>query len=261
MLMISSMEPDNQFPNQQPPSPYQQPQFSPNPYAQQNIPVGLSNNSRSRAPSFAVIISFVVMLLFLVGAIIFAAWAYTGRQDYKNNVDEKVAAGVEVAREELVAQKDIEVAEAAKEPYKEYQGPSAYGSIKILYPKTWSALVSLDDRSTPVNGFFHPDYLPGLESGTAFALRVRVVEKSYETTLSSYDNLVKRGSVQTSPYSLPKMPSITGSVIEGAISRDVSNGTIVLLPMRDKTLEISTLSTDYLNDFKNIILENFTFEP
>jgi hypothetical protein len=36
---------------------------------------------------------------------------------------------------------------------------------------------------------------------------------------------------------------------------------MLVIKVRDKTLEISTESNDYLNDFNNIILASLTFVP
>lgn len=255
------MQPDNFQPNGgSQPDPYIQPQFSPNPYAgsQPIIPIEAPS---SRSASLGIIIGFSVTLFFLVGFIIFSAWAYTGRQDYKNNSDQKVAAAVEIAREEEAALKDAQFAEAVKYPFKEYNGPEPYGSVQVVYPKTWSAVVSETDKTMPVEGYFHPDYIPGLDSGAAFALRIRVIDKSYADSLKSYDAAAKRNKVKAVPYSLPKVPEVSGSRLEGEIDKYSKNGSMVLLPLRDKTLEITTLSSDYVKDFDSIILENLSFVP
>lgn len=255
------MQPDNFQPgNGDQPNPYIQPQFSPNPYAGSQPIIPIESHS-TRSTSLGIIIGFSVTLVFLIGFIIFSAWAYTGRQDYKNNADQKIAAAVEAAREEEAALKDAQFAEAVKYPFKEYDGPEPYGSVKVVYPKTWSAVVSETDNSIPVEGIFHPNYIPGLDSGAAFALRVRVIEKSYEDSLKSYDAAAKKGKVKAVPYSLPKVPTVSGTRLEGEIDKFSKNGSMVLLPLRDKTLEITTLSSDFVKDFDSIILENLSFVP
>ena len=82
----------------------------------------------------------IVSVVLVFGVLIFAGWAYQGRQDYKNNVDKKVAAAVEVAQQETSAQKDKEFAEKDKSPLKAYNGPSEYGSLVIQYPKAGAAM-------------------------------------------------------------------------------------------------------------------------
>jgi len=62
---------------------------------------------------------------------------------------------------------------------------------------------------------------------------------------------------------LPKVPSVAGTRLSGQIfsSSKAAPGTIVLVPMRDKTLEIWTESNDYLPDFNTYILPNLSFSP
>jgi hypothetical protein len=51
---------------------------------------------------------------------------------------------------------------------------------------------------------------------------------------------------------------LTGAVLPPTTN---STGTMVLLPMRDKTLEIWTEAPAYLADFNTYILPNITFSP
>jgi hypothetical protein len=62
------------------------------------------------------------------------------------------------------------------------------------------------------------------------------------------------------PYSLPKLPQVGGMYLTGQISQR-QQGTMVLLPLRDKTLEVWTESSAYMNDFTNNVLPNLTFSP
>ncbi len=52
--------------------------------------------------------------------------------------------------------KDNEFIVREKQPLQTYTGPSAFGSISVKYPKTWSAYVDETNSSTPVDGYFHP---------------------------------------------------------------------------------------------------------
>jgi hypothetical protein len=48
--------------------------------------------------------------------------------------------------------------------------------------------------------------------------------------------------------------------LSGQIAQQ-QKGTMVILPLRDKTLEVWTESDAYLSDFKNYVLPNLTFSP
>jgi hypothetical protein len=53
-----------------------------------------------------------------------------------------------------------------------------------------------------------------------------------------------------------------GSRIEGQLDQKSKNkGVMILLPLRDKTIEISTQSQDFVKDLDNIVMAQFTFEP
>ena len=133
-----------------------------------------------------------------------------------------------------------------------------------MYPKTWSAFITEANNTTgtttPIDGYMHPSFVPGLQSGTNYALRIRIVAKAYADDLKQFDSLVKKGTVKVSAYQLPKVPSVTGSRVDGEIVKG-QKASMVLLPLRDKTIEISTQTSEFLNDFDTIILPNFTFAP
>jgi hypothetical protein len=198
----------------------------------------------------------------LIGVAVFAYWAYSGRQDYKDNVDAKVATAVASAKQEEGKLKDAQFAEAEKNPLKTYVGPSAYGSVTVQYPKTWSAYVADTDDTTPfVDGYFQPNVVPDISAqSSSFALRIQVVQNSYDSVLQTFQAQLKQGKVTVQPYALPKLPKTVGSRLSGAIAQD-KQGDMVLLPLRDKTLKIWTESASFKSDFDNIILKNLSFSP
>ncbi len=217
--------------------------------------------SQGKKHSWGLIIAFIITLLFLIGAISFAAWAYLGREDYKNNADKKIADAVSAAQKKTSEEKDKEFVEKEKNPYKEYKAPSAFATVSITYPKTWAAFVTETDKSsTPVDGYFHPLFVPGIQSGTDFALRIQVVNQPYDQEVKQFEGKVKSGKVKVSAYKAPKVPSVLGSRVEGEINTGQQD-VMVLFPVRDKTLKISTESRQFVGDFDNIILANLTFVP
>jgi hypothetical protein len=241
----------------QPNLPPQQP-MAPNPYAQFMQPVPQSSG-KGRSPFVTILLALLILCLLTFVGLFF--WAYSSRSDYKNNSDKKSAVAVAKAVKAEDAVKDKEFAEKEKNPLKAYDGPATYGTLHIMYPKTWSAFISeKSNATTPIDGYLHPNFVPGLDSGTNYALRIRIVSKQYAEDLKQFDSLVKKGTVKVSAYQLPKVPSVTGSRVDGEIVKG-QKSSMVLLPLRDKTVEISTQSAEFLNDFDNIILPNFSFIP
>ncbi len=209
----------------------------------------------------ALLIPLVVSIILLIATASFAVWAYMERTDYKNNVEAKVKTAVGVAVKETETRKDNEFQEKEKQPLTNYQGPSAFGSILVKYPKSWSAYVDESGRgSAPVDGYFHPTTVPGTQSGATYALRIQVVERSFSDEVKSFDSAVKQGKVRSQAYAPANVKNVVGVRIEGEIAPK-QQGIIVLLPLRDKTVKLYTQSNQFFNDFNAHILPNFTFTP
>lgn len=205
----------------------------------------------------------ILLTLLFVGAASFAAWAYSSRQDYKDHTDTKIAAAVSVNTQAVQAKDAQRYAEAAKSPLKTYNGPDAYGSVRISYPKTWSAYIDTTNSSTPLDAYFHSDFVPSTDSQQTYNLRVQVNSQSYSSVLSQYSSLVTAGVATATPYSLPKVPNIIGTRLSGQVLPNNPNGsgTLVLIPLRSTTLEVWTESNNYLPDFDTYILPNLGFSP
>jgi len=207
------------------------------------------------------IIPLIIAVVLLIGMLAFGVWAFMERDTFKNKTDKIVAEEVTKAKDELTKEKDAEFLEKEKEPNKEYKGPDAFGGVGVLYPKTWSAFVTEDDKgSAPIDGYFHPNFVPTIKPSSSFALRVRVLNSPYATELKKFENDVKTGKVKVTAIVAQKVPGTTGSRLDGEIDND-KQGSLVMFPLRDKTLVISTEATQFLGDFNNIILPNLVFSP
>lgn len=203
----------------------------------------------------------VTVLLFGVAAV---AYTYYGQAtDYKSNVDAKVEVAVDKAREEISAQKDKDFAEKEKFPYERYDGPSSFGALRILYPKTWSAYVSeaRSGGSRAVEGWFAPGHVPATnDSNNSFALRVIVEERSYDTVMREFQSKAKEGKVTVRPYQSPNVPNVVGSRLDGEVALR-KQGSMIVMPLRDMTVRMWTESKDHVADFDTVILPNFSFAP
>ncbi|QQS19342.1 hypothetical protein IPL85_03570 [Candidatus Saccharibacteria bacterium] len=206
------------------------------------------------------LVAIVLLSLGVVGGLGFGYWAYNGRQDYKKNVDAKIKTAVQANTKTVQAQDAKDYAEAAKNPLKTYAGPEAYGSVTIQYPKTWSGYI-VTGTGQPLDGFFNPDVVPSVSDlKSVFALRVQVVASPYSQSVTQYQSLQKQGKVTVKPYALPKVPGTVGVRVDGQIT-PTKQGSIVVLPMRDKTLKLWIESSQFAADFDGIILPNTTFSP
>ncbi|HLB66395.1 MAG TPA: hypothetical protein VJJ78_02270 [Candidatus Saccharimonadales bacterium] len=207
------------------------------------------------------LIPLIVIGTILLAAAIFAIWAYSGRQDFKNNVDKKIETAVEIAKKQTASAKDNEFVEKEKNPLKTYRGPEAYGSVVVKYPKTWSAyVVEGGNSSNPVDGYFNPDFVPGVQTSSVYALRIQVVPSAYDRELDRYDAFVQKGTVKVAPFRFPKVKSIVGVRLNGEIANG-KQGSLILVPLRDKTLKVFTETNSFVADFNKFILPNLKFSP
>jgi hypothetical protein len=207
----------------------------------------------------AVLALIFVSLLFVATAV-FGVWAYSERQDYKDNVDAKIAEAVAVAKQETLAADQKKFDEAAKLPYKVFNGPDTYGAVSFEHPKTWSTYLDTSDSSNPVKAYVHPNVVPTVDDrANSFALRAEVVEDSYNSVAKRFDSLVKQGKVKVQPYKLAKLPDVAGLRVDGEIVTE-KQGSMVFFPVRDKTLQVWTESKDFVKDY-DAILQTLTFSP
>ena len=208
------------------------------------------------------LVPFILAVVFLLGALGFGAWSFSSRADYKNNVDQKISVAVQLAKQQESTDKDKQFAEADKKPLKTYSGPQASGSLVIKYPKTWSSYV--DDTTVgnaPVDGYFYPGTVPSITAtSSTFALRVQVLAQSYSDVLNSLASQQQNGLITIDAYKLPNVPGVVGVIVNGQIEAN-KTVSMVILPLRDKTIEISTQGDQFRSDFTNNILPNVTFSP
>lgn len=209
----------------------------------------------------SVIIAVTMTLLFL-GATAFAVWAFGERQDYKNNVQAKIDAAETVARKQAESDKDNEFAEVLKSPVKLFQGSPTYGSLSLTYPKTYSAyVVQKDNDSSPIEGYFHPNIVPSIsDNSVSFGLRIRVINSPFSTVMKTFDNFNKSGKAKVTPFRAAKVPQTLGNRIDGQLTSQKS-GSMIVLPLRDKTIQIWTESAENLKDFDTYVVPSISFIP
>jgi hypothetical protein len=212
------------------------------------------------------ILLIVVLIVLLLAALGGGGWAFTQMQDYKKNSDQKAAAAVDTAKKDQAVQLQTQFNEQNKSPFKTFSGSATYGSVTFAYPKTWSGYVDTSNTSEPINGYFQPDIVPGLQSHSAYALRVELLNNDYSQVTQQYLSNTQQGKITQKAYVPPKMQGAanvtTGVYLTGQINTQEQNqnGAMVIIKVRDKTLQISTQSNEYINDFNNI-LNTLTFSP
>jgi cytoskeletal protein RodZ len=203
----------------------------------------------------------IILGVLFVFTLMFGFWAFGQMQDYKNNSDKKSAAAVSVAEAAQETKLNAEFAEKEKSPYKTYQSTADFGSVKIVYPKIWGAYIEETSQgSSPVNGYFNPNFVPKIDGQSPIALRVQVLSTAYQSSLQEFEGMLNSGQVKASPIAASGVKGVTGMRFDGKIAGTYS-GSVVLFPLRDKTLKIWTEIPANVSDLNNIVLKNLTFVP
>ncbi len=206
------------------------------------------------------------LILLLGMSLIFGLWSFSKMSDYKNNSDAKVAAAVKTAAAAAAAKQKAADDQQNKSPYKVFKGSATYGSVTFKYPRGWSAYVDTTQQNEPINGYFFPGEVPGIQSTTAFALRVELLSTDYSQIAQQFSSNIQSGDVGAKAYLPPKLKGVAnvqaGTLFSGKVTGDdTKTGTLLAIRVRDKTLEISTQSKDYLSDFNKIVLASLSFAP
>lgn len=203
------------------------------------------------------LIPLILAAVLLLGSIGFGLWAFSQREDYKKNSDQKSDAAVAVAVQRTKSEKDNEFLQKEKEPLKSYTSAAQYGTLSMKYPKTWS--VYADEASNMLTLLMQPDVVSSNES-TPYAIKIEVLQRPYAQVINILDNDIKQGKLRASAFSLARVPDVLGLRVDGQITQQ-KRGSAVYLPLRDKTIIISSEAPDKVADLNNIILPNFEFSP
>ncbi|MCA9348998.1 hypothetical protein KC878_02510 [Candidatus Saccharibacteria bacterium] len=209
------------------------------------------------------VILLILSTSLLVFSLIFGFWAFASRQDYKNNVDKKIDAAVESAKADQKLEDQAKYDEEAKSPYTSYTSSESLGSVELTYPKTWDAYIveDADSSNKPVDAYFNPGFVPGVSTGSSYALRFEIIDSTIDKELSPFNSKATTGSVTVKAYRPAAVKNArAGYRIDGEIFTN-RQGSLVLIPVRDKTLEIWTEQEKYVKDFESIILANLSYVP
>lgn len=221
----------------------------------------LMRKSGDQRGSVGSVLLIAFLAFALVAALGFGAWAMSSRQTYKDHADKLIADAVTAAKQAQSQADAADFAEQEKQPNRIFTGPTEIGGVQIVYPKTWSIYADLNSNSgdKAVDFYGQPGYVPGLSSGTSFAMRFQILNSQYSKVLATYDNSIKTGKLVTTAYRPDKVPSVLGVKMLGALDTN-KNGILVLLPLRDKTIKLWTENSDNVGDFNNM-LANLSFSP
>ncbi len=207
--------------------------------------------------SHPLLIVTIVLAILTVGLGGFGVWVFVNYQDQKNNVDAIVANAVETAKKEQAATDQVTFDEQDKLPTRQIVGPTDLGKVTFSYPKTWSVYIDKDGTGTNASyeAYFYPAAVPPLSKDVPSALRTTITGAKYETVLAGFNERLKTGKLKASPVTVS---GVDGMRLDGEFSETV-RGSMIILKIRDKTLQIYTQAEAFKADFDTYVLKSIEF--
>lgn len=205
--------------------------------------------------SSGLIKTIVIVVLSLVAATFIGLfiWMFIQYDDARTDVDGQIAIAVAEAKDEQATKDEAIRLENEKYPYKTFAGPADYGELTFEYPKTWSVYVAKDASSGgDFEAYFNPGQVDPISSSTVNALRVSIIDKSYDDVVKSYENYLNSKDKPLSVESVT-VNETTANKYTGIIPNTEFNGIILIIKIRDKTALLRTDSVLFKEDFDKLI--------
>lgn len=197
------------------------------------------------------LIATICLSILTLGASAAAIWGIMNYNEQKTNVNDKISAATAIAQKNQADSDEVKFAQRDKEPNRSFVGPDDYGRLTFDYPKTWSVYISSDvtQGGGTYAAYLNPISVPPVSLTQQFALRVTIEEKDYDTVIASYNDLVKKGSLRSSPISVD---GFNGTRFDGSFTKDI-RGSAVVYKIRDKTATLRTDADTFQPDFNALI--------
>lgn len=218
--------------------------------------MSMNKHNREMGSINPLLISSIILGLLTAGFAGGFLWAYGNYIDQRDNTTTKVEAAVTDAKKQQATSDETQYLEKEKQPYLQLVGPDDLGRVSISYPKTWSVYVA-KSSSDGYEAYLNPGTVPMVALTQPYAARVTVVNQAYDRFVATFETLVKKGDLKSSPVSVN---SFNGVRLDGKFSTTRS-GSMVIFKVRDKTLTVSTDSDSFKSDFDNIIVKSLDFNP
>lgn len=234
------------------------PQTPLTPIQDHNVNPSKSANVKTKNMRLALIGVGVLAVILLILVIVFAVQASSANSKLSTAIADGQKQGVEAQK----AADDKKLAEERISDTRTYTAPDFAGSFSLQIPKLWSLAVTPNDGTTTISGVANPDQID--TKADKYALRFSLKNQSYNQAKASLDSQAKAKSAtgkSTLTAESATVSGISGTRYTGQIGSKIPNGTIILVPIRDKTFTIETDDNAvYLSVF-NTILTSVKLNP
>lgn len=204
---------------------------------------------RGSATGWMVAAVFGITLFFATSAL--GVWVLLAYTEQKADIDGKISLAVAAGVKKQSEEDEAKFQESYKNPRIEFVGPSEYGRVSFMYPKTWSVYIEKDgsDRGD-YKAYLHPVSVPPVSSDDSrYALRLEIINKNFEDVLKQYESQLKKGELKSSNV---EYNGNSVARLDGAFSKEL-RGVAVLMRVRDKTIRFSTDADIFKPDLEAVL--------
>lgn len=138
-------------------------------------------------------------------------------------------------------------------PFRSYTAPEIYGGFEIKFPKNWNGyVIESPNAQQQINLTVNPDFVKQIVgSDNVYGLHVILAKLSYDQTLKQHQDDVKQRKLKQNSVTVS---GITGTRYEGKFD-ERHDGSTVVIPVRDKTIIISTDDKKYLPEYNQVLAQ------
>ena len=142
-------------------------------------------------------IAIIVVSLIAVTFIGLFIWMNVQYHEVQTDIQGQIDMAVAEAKDKQAVEMEADFAEREKFPYKTFSGPADYGQLTFNYPKTWSVYVaSAADKGGDFNAYFNPNQVEAVGEDTINALRVTILDKTFDSVVETYQKIMNRCAEQ-----------------------------------------------------------------
>ncbi len=208
-----------------------------------------------KSKTTSIIMTIVIIILFLTTATFVGLFIWMNNQytEVSEDVEGQIKVAVAEAKKEQELKMEEEFAEREKYPLLTFAGPVDYGELSFEYPKTWSVYVASDAaKGGNFEAYFNPIMVNAVSRSSLYALRVFILDNSYDNVVAGYRAIVEKKNSNLSAEAV----TVAGTAamrFTGTIPNTNLNGVIVVFKIRDKTVVMQTDATLFIPDFDALL--------
>jgi hypothetical protein len=215
------------------------------------------NNSPQISPRAGKLNLFIILIVFLgIGLILFGGlsiYAFGKANTATSTLEKQKSVAVSDAIKKQQAADYLSNLKSNESPYRTYTAPVDYGSFQITFPKNWSAYDQESVQSqTQVVLSLNPDFV--YQTNGQFnpaAVRVTLTQQLTTTVLSAFKDQLRTNKMKQQDITVS---GLKGYDLTGAFP-DKKTIRAIYIPIRDKTMIISTEDKNYADEYNQILAQ------